>query len=147
MSARHLCKLTQLTFAPGYRRCPASRRSGAGRATPSGRARDPGSPAPSPFIPFRPWGSPSASTGLRASREGWAREWQCPRTEQGMEPVGEPDRLGHPEHPPPVDRSQGLGKRKGGEELWSDASGGAGARSLGCQEHFAPQGKRESSLR
>lgn len=73
-SARHLLKLTQLTFAAGYRRGPTAPRSGEGRATPSGRARDPGSPIPSPFIPFRPWGSRSASPGLRESRESWAQE-------------------------------------------------------------------------
>lgn len=72
-SARHRLKLF-LTLAAGYPRSPAAPRSGVGRATPSGRGRDPGSPIPSPFIPFRPCGSRSASPGLRVSRESWAPE-------------------------------------------------------------------------
>ena len=82
-SARHLLKLI-LTFAAGYQRDPAAQRSGVGRATPSGSARDPGSPIRSPFIPFRPWGSRSASPGLPgklgsgvasagAPSQGWSR--------------------------------------------------------------------------
>ena len=145
-SARHLLRLTPTNFrrwlpARSYR--PALR----------GGQGDPQRPRPRPRLahsfpihsvaplrqPLREPRPPHVSGKLgagvasaRAPSQGWSRL---------ASPIGSATLSTH--RPEPLDRARGVSKREGGEELCSDASG----RPLSCQERFAPQVKRESSLR
>lgn len=112
----------------------------------------PGPPVPSPFIPLgpsAPFCELPASAPLRGPRGGWPREWQCPDARRGMEPDREPTASDRPARPPARARSQ-CGKCAPRPPERSGAPRPAEQREPDLPVHqkpFAPQVKRESSLR